>query len=507
MVLFVTFIGAIFRFINLWWDNGGRLHPDEALIVNAALSIKFFSHLNPGFHDYNGFSTYLLAIVGLFAPHTPEAFTLIGRWISAFVSTATIPVISLIGTRLHHKKYGIYAAACIACMPILIQLAHFYTSESLLVFFFSLLLLSAVIWQQKHTVSSLLWLSISMGILLGIKNTAYVILPIPFAILFFSKHRIRLSILFTIITLVTFALVSPYSFIDMTGYLARSRYLSDVVTGKLLMDWTLQFQNTTPLYWIPNLAVAFGPTLIGLIGVISLLMKPWKRTPIVWRISAIWTIGFLVFLSGTYLKFIRYSAPLAPLLALFTAYTLTHIRHPFLQKTITALVIGTAFLWSVMVSSIYMTAHTTLTAADWIQRHIPNGSLILTEEWNSIIRFTSPGLQNKEFGFFTVNTYTTETTDKLSTLNTLRAAADYIIFESPKIETTISRLRDRYPKTYEWYKHIEDGSAGYQLVAVFRSYPRIGPFAIPDEFAEETWTVFDHPTVRIYKNTRAPYTR
>ncbi|KXK09391.1 MAG: hypothetical protein UZ22_OP11002001073 [Microgenomates bacterium OLB23] len=48
------------------------------------------------------------------------------------------------------------------------------------------------------------------------------------------------------------------------------------------------------------------------------------------------------------------------------------------------------------------------------------------------------------------------------------------------------------------------GSSGYKLVAEVTSFPRIKLFGITwyesiDEHAEETWTVFDHPVIRIYK--------
>jgi len=43
-------------------------------------------------------------------------------------------------------------------------------------------------------------------------------------------------------------------------------------------------------------------------------------------------------------------------------------------------------------------------------------------------------------------------------------------------------------------------------VAEFNSYPKITLFGktfieFPDENAEETWSVFDHPVIRIYKKS------
>ena len=44
---------------------------------------------------------------------------------------------------------------------------------------------------------------------------------------------------------------------------------------------------------------------------------------------------------------------------------------------------------------------------------------------------------------------------------------------------------------------------GYELVQTFQSDPQIGPFALNDQFAEEAFTVYDHPKVFVFKKTAA----
>lgn len=44
------------------------------------------------------------------------------------------------------------------------------------------------------------------------------------------------------------------------------------------------------------------------------------------------------------------------------------------------------------------------------------------------------------------------------------------------------------------------GTAAGLLAATFASPPRLGPLAWPDDEAEETFQVFDHPTVRLFRN-------
>ena len=144
--ILITILGGIFRFTNLNWDAGLRLHPDEALIINGAHAVRFFSHLFPGFFDYNGFSVYLVRATALAIswftnnPYWSQnviGMTMVGRFLSALLATLSIPLVYLLGKSLWNKTVGVLAAFFLACTPLAIQLAHFYTTESILVFFFA----------------------------------------------------------------------------------------------------------------------------------------------------------------------------------------------------------------------------------------------------------------------------------------------------------------------------------------------------------------------------------
>ena len=77
--------------------------------------------------------------------------------------------------------------------------------------------------------------------------------------------------------------------------------------------------------------------------------------------------------------------------------------------------------------------------------------------------------------------------------------ADYLLMNN------CEKREQTYPNQQIYYKQVFDQSRFIQTAKV-SSYPRLEIFGIkliefPDEFAEETWTVFDHPVVRIYKKT------
>jgi hypothetical protein len=60
-----------------------------------------------------------------------------------------------------------------------------------------------------------------------------------------------------------------------------------------------------------------------------------------------------------------------------------------------------------------------------------------------------------------------------------------------------------FPKTACYHYLLFSGQLGFEKIKKFNSYPSIslGNFKLvfPDEMAEETWTVFDHPVIRIYQ--------
>ncbi len=65
-------------------------------------------------------------------------------------------------------------------------------------------------------------------------------------------------------------------------------------------------------------------------------------------------------------------------------------------------------------------------------------------------------------------------------------------------------LKKKYPLLNKYYDKLFSEKLGFVKVAEFSSYPKIKLFnktliEFPDEEAEETWTVFDHPVIRIYK--------
>jgi hypothetical protein len=58
---------------------------------------------------------------------------------------------------------------------------------------------------------------------------------------------------------------------------------------------------------------------------------------------------------------------------------------------------------------------------------------------------------------------------------------------------------NRFPITSRFYQALFSNELGLRKVKEFNSYPSLAGFEVDDEKAEETWSVFDHPVIRIYE--------
>ena len=115
--------------------------------------------------------------------------------------------------------------------------------------------------------------------------------------------------------------------------------------------------------------------------------------------------------------------------------------------------------------------------------------------------------------------YWDDTADKLTRFLGTIQQADYIFITSNRQWGTTTRVPERYPLTSEYYRNLigcpaekdilwcyrvgepgmYTGKLGFDLVKVFQNDPNIGDIRFNTQFAEEAFTVYDHPKVLIFK--------
>lgn len=160
--------------------------------------------------------------------------------------------------------------------------------------------------------------------------------------------------------------------------------------------------------------------------------------------------------------------------------------------------------------SIYTKEDVRFVSSRWIYQNISSGSVVLSETANvSDIPISgenkvpdSYNIKNIIFNFYDLDVNKELQSDLIKDLT----EADYIVIPSRRIFKNYPRLKNKYPIVNNYYKNLFNGQLGFTKIAEFNSFPslRIGDWKmeLPDEEAEETFTVFDHPVVRIYKKVK-----
>ena len=260
------------------------------------------------------------------------------------------------------------------------------------------------------------------------------------------------------------------------------------------------------------------------------------------------TTSFLIYLIPNvflYAKWTRFMTPIMPFFSIFAGYTLfiflssrpkwrdlfhqpyglrdsstrqakfDFARNDKIIKLVylfICLFVITSILPGLMFMSIYTHPDTRLQASYWIYDNIPDNSYVLSETANVVD--IPLGLPNNEsmkqwnnsrvisFDFYHLDENPLIFERLLSDLE----KADYIFIPSRRLFTNYTRLSNKYPRLNRYYQLLFSGALGFTKVAEFSSFPNLTlnalRFTLPDENAEETYTVFDHPVVRIYKKTR-----
>lgn len=240
-----------------------------------------------------------------------------------------------------------------------------------------------------------------------------------------------------------------------------------------------------------------------------------------------WVVPYLL-VTGTFeVKFTRYLIPVTPLLILFGAQMLFHLRDMaassgrWLRHAVSAALVGLVAatgLYAIAYMSVYQAPHTAVRTSEWLNQNAPAGSTILVEHWEEGI----PGLERYEVSQLPL--YEDDTPPKLEGLAADLARADYVVFFSNRLYGTIPRLPDRYPFTGAYYKLLFGGDLGYRLANVETAYPRVAGVTLVDDtygrpglptpdapgaragtsvnlgYADESFSVYDHPKGLVFEN-------
>ncbi len=137
---------------------------------------------------------------------------------------------------------------------------------------------------------------------------------------------------------------------------------------------------------------------------------------------------------------------------------------------------------------------------------LSQGSAIANELFDDPLPFSMDGHIAFGSGMYRgldLSLYDEDTPEKLDQLLDILDEADYISMSSGRLWQSIPRLPMRYPMTTRYYELLFAGKLGFEKAAEFHSYPRLFGIEFNDTWAEEQFTVYDHPKVLIYRKTAA----
>lgn len=545
-IIFVTLllvIGVFLRFYNLNWDSGHFFHPDERNIANAVSRIIFFDDLNPQFFAYGGFSIYLYKAAGdlltFLTNDTPWTsdwayINMLGRFFSALFSTLTIIPLYFLAKKVFNKQTAAIATIIYTFTVASIQTAHFDTTESILSLLIVSLALFSVNFLEKPNIKNSLGAALVLGLAGASKTTAfsYIIFPAIsfFLVLIKYGNRSKLTLYglaFLALAGITFTLFSPYTFISWDKFMESMRYESGVATGSLPVPYTLQFTHTLPyLFQLKNFFWQIGPTALFIVpGFLWLLWEAIYKKEGKYVLLLSFPLIYFAYAGAWHTKFIRYMMPVIPFFIIFASYflsrfsqTIYHTAHHPHQlpafiiyilrvisstwKVTVVLLLGLTILWSLAFFSIYTREQTRITASQWIYDNIPAGSVIYGEHWDDGLPVPLPNLNPSQYQGEALTIYEPDNEDKLSYYIQKLSQGDYIILSSRRLYGTLINLPDKYPLTSKYYQLLFSGHLGYEKVAEFTSYPSLFGLEVNDDASEETFQVYDHPKVIIFKNIR-----
>ena len=337
-----------------------------------------------------------------------------------------------------------------------------------------------------------------------------------------------------------FVITQPYVVIDFEAFKRDILAQSEMARGLADLPYTRQYVNRAPyLYFIANVAIWGMGLPLGILAfggwALALARIPFSPRRVDLLLMS-WMVPYFAITGSFHAKFLRYMLPLLPFLCVLAALAAVFVieragRWTFLARLAVGLVLASTGFYALSYVNLYSAPHTAVEASQWIYENVPPNSSIATEHWEEgmpvplILGNTSFSPGSQGYKMRTLNLYDPDGEAKVDHIAQVLSSSDYIVFFSNRLYGTIPRLPDRYPVTSEYYHLLFSGQLGFQLESFFTSYPNLlGVSFVDDTFADpglpapgalatfrpsplslnlgradESFTVYDHPKVLVFK--------
>lgn len=338
-----------------------------------------------------------------------------------------------------------------------------------------------------------------------------------------------------LVALVVWFIAMPYAFLDFSSFSSRVIEEGGMSRGVDSFPYTRQYVGTIPvLYQISQLVQWAASIPLGILMLLGLGYSLWQMAYVRLKGEIILFAFFLPYSLITFsaeAKFNRYMLPVMPLLVIFAARLVvelaTHapafVGRFNMRKWVAAGAGGLALVWAlgwaISFSQIYNVEHPMNQATRWMFANIPSGKSISHEIWDESLPtpIIPQGIGSK--GWCDPETLTAtgncvhvdfdiygdqSPQTKAEYFVEQVRKTDYILLASNRLYATMPKLPWRYPVQIRFYELLFAGKLGYEQVGTFTAYPKLPllNLEIKDDSADESFTVYDHPKVMIFKKTQ-----
>ena len=541
LILIVILLAAAgVRLSGINWDYGYQQHPDERMLMLVACRIHLFSQLDPDFFNYGSFPVYLLRAVAQLSDalfHTQwanyDGMLFVGRVLSSVTDTLIIYLVYRLAWQLFLRpRLALAAAAFYALSFFPIQNSNFYIVDNWVNLFITSLSILLLNYLQKASAARAAGLGLIFAALLATKTTPVIYLPAILFLLFWQvsgtrwvfmksvTRPLKHGVVFVLVFFISHVVLMPYAYVRFPRFWKDTLAQIQMSRDPYVFPYTLQYVGTQAYsYYLENIFLwGMGPMLsfFFICGLTAFVLH-WpgrykKKDPacLLALVYVLLNVYYFAVMGRTAVKFMRYMLPLYPFGAIMAAvgldWALGLIKRRSMRRVYLVLVFGFLTVWVVFFMDIYRRPLTRVEASKWINRHIPPGSTLAVEHWDERL----PLFGVEKYRFVELPLYNRPDDGwKWQDIAKKLGEADYIVIASQKLFVPLQRLTDCgahpacYPRTAEYYHKLFSGELGFDNVAEFTSYPGLTlgrrHFFIPDDRADESFSVYDHPRVYIFK--------
>ncbi len=550
----ILLAALVLRLAQPDWYNDRQFHPDERWIVGSAVPmIKYWGDKPIGL-QYGSLPLYLLstynggvtALRNAFFPRMDMNKALIGgaRAISGLISTGTIVFIFLTCLVLFRPGVALLAAALMAFTTLDIHAAHFFTTDPFISFFVSISIYFCAKIYKKGKLIDYILAGVFYGAAIASKTAA-----LPFAAAIFVAHILHFVTIkgsskrdkekktaswvnfawAVTAVVITFFICMPHAILDYPKFAADQDYQKRIlITGEGDVPYNRQYIDTPKyIFYIENMikytmGIPYGTmAFIAFFFYIFIFFRDLKDGRIGNREILIILAGlvpYFLIVGFSFAKFNRYMVPMTPFLALLTAKLLFDIRDRLKEKKIgtalIAVVLGGAMFYGIAFMNVYANSHSWIESSRWMFKNIPavtadikgapHRTRVLNEMWGDDLPVWADGRGGETYENLKWNVQEPDSPNKIEELSNMLSFTDYVAMADKRAYGTYQRLPKRYPINYFYYTTMLKNAdiLGYKLVYEKVNYPSLFGITINDDKADESFQLYDHPKVYIFKNEK-----